>query len=109
MIQNREILGRLMDLDQKTLTNTPTDDVESLKMAAAACRQRFKADYALAVGAFPDPNLIEPKPVHLLLAQADGAIVKSVPYAGHPATLRIYIAKHALNMLRLAILDSSAR
>jgi nicotinamide-nucleotide amidase len=106
VVRNCESMGRLLGLDQKTLTNTPTDDVEPLKMAAAVCRQRFKADYALAVGAFPDPNLTEPKPVHLVLARADGAIVKSVPFAGHPATLRIYIAKHALNMLRLAILDT---
>ena len=33
--------------------------------------------------------------------------VKAFPYAGHPATLKIFCAKRALNLVRLAMLESS--
>ena len=106
VVQNHKSLGRLLDLDQEISLNPPDCDVELSKIMAIACRRRFEADYALAVGRFPefDPN--DPKPVNLALADDNGVMVKSIPFAGHPATLRIYIANHALNMLRLAMLGS---
>ena len=72
---------------------------------AASCRKRFGADFALAVGRFPefDPSASKPKPMFIALAAPDGLKVKSFPFAGHPATLKIFCAKRALNMVRLAM------
>ncbi len=106
VVNNHKSLGRLLGLDEKSLLNLPSSGEELWKLAAAACRERFAADYALAVGSFPEFEFNDPKPVHLALADVGGVKIKSIPYAGHPATLKIYIAKHALNMLRLAMLDS---
>jgi hypothetical protein len=58
------------------------------------------------VGSFPKYDEKNPEPVHLALAHEGGAIVKSIPFAGHPAWIKIYIAKQALNLLRLSIMDS---
>ncbi len=73
---------------------------------ATGCRRQFGADYGLAIGPFPSPAPVggEPQPVCLALASADGVGQKGIPFAGHPATLRIYCAKHALNFVRLALL-----
>jgi nicotinamide-nucleotide amidase len=105
VIENRATLGRVLGLDQELLLGLPDSSEELLKTAAAACRERFGADYVLAVGCFPEFNLDDPKPVYLALAEAGGLRIKSVPFAGHPATLKIYIAKQALNLLRLTMLD----
>ena len=105
VVQNRQCLERVLSLDQNIPTELPIKNEELLKTAAEACRQRFGADYALAIGDFPEFNPNDPQPVHLAMIDVNGTSVKSIPFAGHPATLRIYIAKHALNMLRLAMLD----
>jgi nicotinamide-nucleotide amidase len=108
IVQNRESMGRLLELDRNLMANMPASGEQVSERMAAACRERFGADYGLAVGCFPAYDPQDPKPVHLALADAKSVKVKSIPYAGHPAWLRIYIAKHALNLLRLALMDSSA-
>ena len=89
------------------LTPSPPTDPELIRALAAGCRKRFDADLGLAVGPFPafDPNAVEPKPVHFALAAATGVSLKSIPFALHPALLRLYCAKYALNMVRLAMLE----
>jgi nicotinamide-nucleotide amidase len=85
----------------------PTGDPAALVSAmATGCRRQFGADFALAIAPFPTsmPAGGPPQPVFLALASAEGVQQKSVPLAGHPATLRIYMAKQALNLVRLAIL-----
>jgi nicotinamide-nucleotide amidase len=95
---------------------------EVVQAMAAGCRERFGADYGLAVGGMgilpgqetlapatcpchaADPAAAEPRPVFFALAGPDGIQVQQAPLAGHPATLQAYCAKHALNMLRLALL-----
>ncbi len=74
---------------------------------AGACRERFQSDLALAIGPFPklDPNAAEPKPVVFGLATAGGVSVKSIPFAAHPALLKVLFAKNALDMVRLALLE----
>ena len=88
--------------------SSPTDSTPAIVEAMAiGCRQQFGADYGLAVGPFPEmvPVGGEPQAVFFALASASGAQEKRViPFAGHPATLRIYCAKHALNLARLAML-----
>jgi nicotinamide-nucleotide amidase len=85
---------------------------ESVQAWAAACRVPFGADYALAVGGAGIPAgeevsaAAEPKPVFIALAGPGGIQVKQVSFGGHPATRKIFHAKSALNMLRLALLAS---
>jgi nicotinamide-nucleotide amidase len=73
---------------------------------ATACRDRFGADFGLAVSAFPeyDPQGEAPSQFWLALATAEGVATKSYPYASHPAILKNFCAKRALNLVRLAIL-----
>jgi len=43
--------------------------------------------------------------VAIALGSADGVRRKEIPVGIHPALLRIYLAKHALNFVRLALVD----
>lgn len=74
---------------------------------AVGCRERFGADYGLAVSAFPEPDAqrLAPAPVFFALASPAQVRVHSVPFASHPAMLKVYCAKHALNLVRLAMLE----
>jgi len=79
---------------------------EVVEAMAVAARQRFAADLGLAAGRFPpvDTAAKQPEPVFFALAGADGVKVKELPFAGHPAVLKVYCAKQALNTVRLALL-----
>lgn len=79
---------------------------ELVTAMAEACRKRFAGALGLAVGPFPklDPAAAEPRPVLFALAAADGTTTKSVPFAGHPAILKVYSANHALDMVRLRLM-----
>ena len=78
---------------------------------AEACRQRFAADYVLAVGPLPvvKPDATEPPLLHLAVAGPTGVTAKSFTYAGHPDILRPRGAKQALNLLRLTLLKAGRR
>jgi PncC family amidohydrolase len=98
---------------QRTLGISPDlfeqHGVVSEQVAAAmatACREQFDADYGLAVSAFPDsdPQAETPASFYLALATVDGVTTKSHPYAAHPAILKNFCAKRALNLVRLAVL-----
>ena len=73
---------------------------------ATACRARFGTDYALAVGPFPqfNPQAESPASFYLALSAPDGLSTKTLPYASHPAILKSFCAKRALNLLRLTLL-----
>lgn len=73
---------------------------------AEACRKRFAADYGLCAGPFPvpDPPPAEPKPFHYALAGPDGVTSRAIPFAAHPALVKVLCAKHVLNLARLAML-----
>ena len=72
---------------------------------ATACRNQFDADFGLAVSPFPkfDPQAETPPLFYLALASSDGVTTKSHPYAAHPAILKNFCAKRALNLVRLAL------
>ena len=99
---------------RRRLLNIPSDEVPSnshaeclvVEAMAAACRHRLGTDWGLAVGRFPplDPRSAEPPPVWVALASEAGVERKAFSLASHPAILRAYCAKAALNMLRLALL-----
>ncbi len=73
---------------------------------AAAGRQLFNADYALATGPLPqyDPASTIVPEFWYALASPSGVSVRSSPYAGNPDILKILSAKRALNWLRLELM-----
>ena len=99
---------------RRRMLNVPSDDVPGSTVAeilvveamAAACRHRFGADWGLAVGRFPprDTTAVEPRVAFAALAGPAGVERKDIPVSGHPAILRAFSAKSALNLLRLALL-----
>jgi nicotinamide-nucleotide amidase len=83
------------------------------KSMATAIRQRTGADYGLAISGLPASASDQRRnrseldgTLHIALATADNVRVKEFPLAGHPAIIRPRAAKQALNMLRLALLNS---
>jgi nicotinamide-nucleotide amidase len=72
-------------------------------MAATECRSRYRADFALAIGATPTDAAAATE-VPMALATAEGVIAKAASLAGHPSILKPRTAKQALNLLRLHLL-----
>jgi nicotinamide-nucleotide amidase len=70
---------------------------------ACACRERFQADYGLAVGPLPAaaPATADPPQVFAALATPEGLTERNWPFSFHPALVKIYCVKQALNMVRL--------
>jgi nicotinamide-nucleotide amidase len=108
VLRSQDSMARLLGLDRTLMPDQSARSREASERMAAACRERLAADYSLAVGPFPAFAPQTSQPVHLALADAQGVKTKAIPYAGHPAWLKIYIAKHALNLLRLDLADASA-
>jgi len=106
VVADKSALKNLLGIEESVLADHSLTGAESARAMAAGCQQRFASDYALAVGAFPefDTEATEPGTFHCALAGADGVHLKSFPYAGHPATLKVFSAKRALNFVRLALL-----
>jgi len=104
-------LTNLLDVDAELLSRHDPTHAEVVRAMAAGCRGRFGSDYALAVGRFPalDPQAPAPSPFHVALATPEGVELTPFPYAGHPATLRVFCAKRALNVARLALLGKGDR
>jgi nicotinamide-nucleotide amidase len=76
---------------------------------AAACRERFRADYGLAIGPFPpgDEQAGDSGRVHFALAGSQGTQSKSSPFVGHPDILKARSGKQALDLLRLFLRSDS--
>jgi nicotinamide-nucleotide amidase len=70
---------------------------QSLAEVAADCRKQFAADLGLAVGPLSPP-------VGIAMASDAGVRVIESPGAYHPTFARVFLAKQALNQLRLAML-----
>ncbi|MCR4413022.1 MAG: CinA family nicotinamide mononucleotide deamidase-related protein [Thermoguttaceae bacterium] len=89
------------------LAEDPSPPREALAQAmASAVRDHYRADYGLAVGPFPRfaPEAPTPDRVFLGLAGPGGVSVRPIAFAGHPATLTAYCAKHALDFMRRELL-----
>ncbi|MGA2031739.1 MAG: CinA family nicotinamide mononucleotide deamidase-related protein [Thermoguttaceae bacterium] len=84
---------------------------ETAETLAQRCRGQFQSDYGLAVGPFPsrpaEERAVEPPLVAFALATPTAVRVKQIPFAGHPALLRTYCGKVALDMLRLELLEGA--
>ena len=103
--------GGLVAADMAVMTRllllgpaTPTADGESFARAMAiACREQFRTDLGLAVGALPSIGPSgEAGQVHFALATAAGAETFHVSSGIHPDIVGDYCAKHAINRVRLA-------
>lgn len=105
IVGNEIAARRALSIAPELIVRHGAAGAEVAEAMATGCRERFGADVALAVGGFPavNPDASAPKPYHLALATAAGVQVKSIPLAGHPALLRTVAAKHALNLVRLAL------
>jgi nicotinamide-nucleotide amidase len=86
----------------------PAED--RVKALAMACRERFAADYGVAIGPFPqaDSATSQPGNLQLALATRDKTLAVSTSFAGHPEILKPRAGKQALNLLRLHLLRSDA-
>lgn len=80
---------------------------EVAEALAAACRTQTRADFALAMGAFPPEGANNPEvPFHFALATAEKVTVKASSLIGHPSIWTPRAAKMALNLLRLTLLGA---
>lgn len=109
VVTGPESLDRALALPTELIRRHAPQSRDLVGAMAAGCRERFGADFGLAVGPFPhfDPAAAEPESVFFALASAAGVHVKSSPFAGLPATLKILCAKRALNLVRLAMSDAT--
>jgi len=107
VVPGETALTRTLDVPAELIARHSATSGEVAGAMAARCRERFGADYGLAVGRFPefDASAPEAKPVFMALATDESVRVRSFPFAGHPTTLRVFCGKRALNLLRLEILD----
>lgn len=81
---------------------------EAAKALAAATRERFGADFGLAVSQFPVLDLsslmTSAPPAYIALADREQVIASLFNLGGNPAILRSRTAKSAMNLLRLRLL-----
>jgi nicotinamide-nucleotide amidase len=101
-------LQRALSVPADLIAQYTARSSEVVRAMAAGCRSRFGADFGLATGRFPepDPAAPEPRPTFVGLAARGGVEVRSFPFAGHPATLKVLSAKRALNVARLAMMEA---
>jgi nicotinamide-nucleotide amidase len=100
---------RLLDVPVELVAEHGGASAEVARAMAEGCRQRFGADYGLAVSQFPPLDTrSEAPPFFLALSSAEGITVKAIPFGGHPSTLKIYCAKQALNLVRLELVHRAA-
>jgi nicotinamide-nucleotide amidase len=76
---------------------------ESVEKTAADCRERFAADFGLAI-CLPASQVQSPPTISVALASADGVKTTTFPSIVHPALTHLLRAKQALNFVRLALL-----
>ena len=97
---------KLLDPPADATADSPEARQRLAAAMASACRQRFGADFGLAVGPFPkfDPAASDPKPVFFGLASPEGVSTKSMFFSAHPALIKVLCGKTALDMLRLSLM-----
>ncbi len=107
-IADESSLMRLLDIPSDASGQAALVGPELAAAMAQRCRERFGADFALAVGPFPafDPQSTTPQSAHFAVATGDGVKTASAPFAAHPSILKVRAAKQALNLLRLKLLHS---
>jgi nicotinamide-nucleotide amidase len=110
VVRNHAALHPLLGITVDPIRSLKQDEALVASMAQAS-REKFSADYGLAIGELPTADQQSPDPPLLSFAIAgpNGVKTKSTPYAGHPEILKTRGAKQALNLLRLILLHSTDR
>ncbi|NCC95059.1 MAG: damage-inducible protein CinA [Opitutae bacterium] len=105
VVRSQESAARVLGVPGEMLDGHAAGSDEA-EVMARQCRDRFGADYALAVGRLPSlaPSVREPAIVYFALAGPGGVVTHRHPYTGHPAIREVFCAKTALNFVRLALL-----
>jgi nicotinamide-nucleotide amidase len=73
----------------------------AMGIVAQAARERFAADFALAIGPLPAVG----QNLQIAIAGPPGVVAREIPFTGHPDILKPRAAKQALNLVRLAVLE----
>lgn len=109
-VTSASALERLLDVPVDLVERHTPVSAEVTQAAAFALREKTGSDLALAVSDLPvfDRSAKESPRVFFALASAQGTVVRSTPYAGHPSILKERTARSALNMARLALMRNLA-
>ncbi len=110
VVRDERTLGSMAGQQDPPCPKGGMDRRETVEWLAQRCRERFGADYGLALGRLPD-TLLPPadapvKPasdyerVPVAIATATSVVSKWAPYSGHPDIRQARCAKHALDLLR---------
>ena len=91
-------------LVQDQVSSSTGRDVEYVRGLAIACRERFQTDFGLAVGPMPRAEDGTAGHVYFALASDSGVRALRVSSRLHPDIVTDYLAKHAINLLRLELL-----
>ena len=108
VVPNQTSLVRLLGVPADLVAQHSAVSGEVVEAMARGCRERTRADLALAVSQFPELVAAgtAPQRLFLALASASDVAIRSVPHFGSPDILKPRAAKQALNMVRLALLDT---
>jgi len=99
---NEAALTRLLPLNSAAPSH---GGIAFVRATAIACREQFQTDFGLAVGPLPlATDKGEAGQVHFVLAEASAVQTFRVSSGIHPDIVGDYCAKHAINLVRLAML-----
>ncbi len=107
IIGGAEQAARLLGIPPQEIGAHPPRSRETAELLAAAARSRLGADYALAVGPYPDETAGEDDRFHIALATPGGVVTQSPRFVGHPDIIGVLAAKRALDLVRLTLLRSA--
>lgn len=98
-----KVRAHLAGIEQSQVAGENLEGESIVRAMAQRCRDEYHADYALALGPFPqgDDDASPPGKVHFALAGPEGVVTKSSLFAAHPNIRTPLAVKQALNLLRL--------
>ncbi len=98
---DKSAMSRLLPIEGSA---SDSRDAEYVRGLAIACRERFQTDFGLAVGPMPSADDGAAGHVYFALASDSGVRALRVSSGIHPDIVGEYLAKHAINLLRLELL-----
>jgi nicotinamide-nucleotide amidase len=103
---DESVMSRLLPSDESPSIERDSAYVRCL---AITCRERFQTDFGLAIGAIPPIGGDGTSGhVHFALASESGVRNLRVSSGIHPDIITDYLAKHAINLLRLDLIGGSS-
>lgn len=107
VVRDSAAMAQAAGVERSQLLDGTIDAKVVVREMAIHCRDRFEADYALALGPFPGAVEDETarRSIHFALAGPKGAVAKTGRFAGHPDIRKPRAVKQALNLLRLTLLE----